>query len=260
MHPQHVIPETDYYAWVERWKQVELTKDRYKFFLREDGRVQTGMTFDFDTLRHLFSTPGVTYVKIRFGLNHSQEHGPRFHLLLFGADKDNQVLTPYFTSAAFSHHHQYSAPSVGEGNLPAILMEEWQREWHQKVKEGSIDQKMFKVHYGFLQGYNYPLKEIMQAIGTLRGPSVTKDNLTIHIKFGLHKYYSLYETRESELEYVYTFGLMLYAEAPTGSSLAPTGSAERFAEPALTQNQPLALSREEESGYYDLTAPCPQTC
>jgi len=258
MHPQHVIPETKYYAWVERWRQKELTKDQYKFFLQEDGRVQTGMTFDFTILRHLFSTPGVTNVKIRFGLKKSKKHGLRFHLLLFGADKDNQVLTPYFTSSAFTHHHEYPATSVGEGNLPAILMDEWQREWHQKVKDGCIDQKMFKVRYGFLQGYNYPIKEIMQAIGSLRSPAVTKDTLRIHIKFGLHKYYSMYETPESELEYVRTFGLMLYAEAPTSFSLAPGENADPLAETA--QTQALLLSRDEESGYYDLTAPCPQTC
>jgi hypothetical protein len=260
MHPQHVLPETEYYAWVEHWKQKELTKDRFDFFMRENGEIQTGMTFDFDTLRHLFSTPGVTNVKIRFGLKHTEKHRLRFHLLLFGADKDNQVLTPYFTSAAFTHHHQYPATPVGEGNLPAILMNEWQEEWRRQVKDGCIDQKMFKLSYGFLQGYNYPLKEIMQAIGSLRGPGVTKDTLQIHIKFGLHKYYSLYETPESELKYVHTFGLMLYAEAPTGASPVTTGTIEQLADPALSGNRPLAFDSDEESGYYDLTAPCPRTC
>lgn len=241
MHSHHVIPETEYYAWTERWRQVELTKGWYEFFLNEHNEVQAGVRFSFDSLRYLFSTPGVTNVKIRFGLKHSDNHGLRFHLLLFGADKDGQILTPYFTSAAFTYHQHYPAKEVAEGNLPAVLMEEWKKEWHHKVKEGSINQQMFKIHYGFLQGYTYPLKEIMAAVGTFKGAS------TIHIKFGLHKYYALYETPDSALEYVHTFGLMLYAEAPAAASLTQEGT-------------PLAGEEEEDSGYYDFTAPCPHTC
>lgn len=234
---KHIISATEYDTWVYNWKRQEHTTSPYTFFLHKE-KMQTGMAFEFDHLRYLLSTTGVTTVKIRFGLHEFTDgQDPKFHLVLFGADGGNEVITPYFTSPAFTHHHNdYPVQGDSEGNLPQALMKEWEKDWQDQVTAGTVGQQNFKIRYGFLQGYNYPLKEFMEALGTFKGAS------TIHIKFGLHKYYDRYETPESVLIHVHTFGLVLYA-----CTKAPDGDATKA----------VVI---DESGYYDLTAPCPQTC
>ncbi|WP_035565496.1 hypothetical protein [Hymenobacter sp. IS2118] len=235
-----VIPAVEFDQWVYNWKNKEHETGPYDFFAQK-GRVQTGMIFAFDEMRYLLSATGIVTVKIRFGLRESEDgQAPQFNLVLFGADMDNQVITPYFTSSAVTYHDSDSTKPQPEGNLPQALMREWQKNWHEQAKAGTVDQEMFKVRYGFLQGYNYPVNEFMAALGTFKGVS------TIHITYGLHKYYTLYETAESPLSFVHTFGLVLYASTkaiggPDGDVGAPN--------PII-----------DDSGYYDLTAPCPQTC
>ncbi|TDN39149.1 hypothetical protein E4631_24205 [Hymenobacter sp. UV11] len=254
-----ILPANEYENWIKNWEKMEHRTGPFNFFMHE-GKVQTGVIFHFNSLRYLFSTTGVVTIKVRFGL--SEPGGgrvPQFHLVLFGVDSQNTIITPYFTSSSFTHHHHYSKDVTGEGNLPRELMRLWKKSWHKNVEDGIVNKHMFFLHRtngGFLKGYNYALKEIMDAVGSFTGTS------DIHIKFGLHKYYALQEKPESELAFVHTFGLILYAgthtDEATGSALAPNTSVrlnDTTSSPSSTDGDVI-----DESGYYDFSAPCPFTC
>ncbi|MNY61090.1 hypothetical protein D3C86_1977260 [compost metagenome] len=65
----------------------------------------------------------------------------------------------------------------------------------------------------------------------------------IYIRFVLHRYFpAASEAVQKELTGSYSFGLLFQGIANRGNDNSG------------------ALSLEEESGYYDLSAPCPRTC
>ncbi len=235
MSDTHVISADEYKQWEANWAAQAAVPDPYTFF-SPDGQVQTGVVFPFDTLRYLFSAVGVVTIKVRFGLRQFTDGRPaQFQPVLFGVGaagpaNEVQILTPYFISSDVTY--DYSSPNEGEGNLPVALMEEWKKNWYEKAEAKEIDAKLFLVNpqlasdeQGFLRGYSYSVSEMMAALGSFKGEAA------IHLRFGLHKYYSLLPAPDSPLTSFYTFGLIMYSS-----------------------------ESGEDSGYYDFSAPCPYTC
>lgn len=237
MNEAHVISADEYKKWEANWAAQAAAPDPYTFF-SPDGQVQTGVVFPFDTLRYLFSAVGVETIKVRFGLRQFDGDRPaQFYPMLVGVgatgpDSEVQILTPYFISSTAMYDYSPSNGSEGEGNLPVALMEEWKKNWYEKAKVKAVDAKMFQVNpqltpdeQGFLRGYSYSVKEMMAALGAFQ------QEASIHLRFGLHKYYSLLPAPDSPLTEFYTFGLILYSSRAA-----------------------------DDSGYYDFSAPCPFTC
>ncbi|WP_155832977.1 hypothetical protein [Hymenobacter swuensis] len=253
-----MISSLEYDEWVLNWKKQEyatILPHEWSRLFKHDGKVLTGVTFEFAVLSYLLSTPGVATVKMRFGLRkwhtpESLEEHQEFHLILFGVDNANEIVTPYFTSYAFTYH--YRQGQLGEGgNLPRALMRQWEEEWYQQAKAEAVDHAMFTVRYGLLQGYNYPLGEIMSALGAFNGAA------NVQIRFGLHRYYDSDYVSDLEPATRYAFGLILYASR----AVEPGAAVREDAALAATGGQPAAPDGAiEDSGYYDLTAPCPRTC
>ncbi|RYE90526.1 MAG: hypothetical protein EOO37_02765 [Cytophagaceae bacterium] len=246
-----ILSVAEYAKWTKNWENAEHHRGPFDFFMHK-GKVQTGVIFHFDSLRYLFSTTGVVRIKIKFGLSEPIDgDNPRFHPILFGVDGNDTIITPYFVSSSFTHHHHYPKDEEGTGNLPQELMRLWKKSWRKNVSDGTVDQRMFfltRHDGGFLKGYTYELKEIMSAVGALSGTS------DIHIKFGLHKYYTVPTEQEPTLSFVHTFGLMFYA----GIKVDDAASADLN----ILDKQADGVDGEvvDESGYYDFSAPCPFTC
>ncbi len=261
MHLCYILPESEYEVWTQNWKNVAGSTGPLPYFLHED-KVQTGVKFHFNSLRYLFSTPSVITIKVRFGLREFPDgRTPQFHLILFGINSRGRVVTPYFTSDSFTHHHHYPKDVEDKGNLPQALMRLWKKSWHKKVASGVVSRQMFMLKWGdkenkdggFLEGYNYSLRELMDAVGTFPGTS------TLHIKFGLHKYFSV--VPDMELSFVHTFGLIIYADARAKSERGIIGLAATTAfEPQAAKSTLDENSELDQSGYYDFSAPCPYTC
>jgi hypothetical protein len=257
-----IISAAECKTWTDNWLRQQDNTNPYTFFLHEKS-VQTGVIFRFDSLRYLFSTPGIVTIKVRFGLREfTTGRDPEFHLILSGFDKTNTTrITPYFTSSAFTHHHHYQKSSKAQGNLPQALMKLWKKSWRKKVRYGVVDRKMFCVspaqlnpdESDFLQGYNYSVQEMMNALGTFPGVA------DIHFKFGLHKHYNLDEGLEAK-KFRYTFGLILYAAVQAVSDLDPTKLSELRTVGSADYVGANDSTVIDESGYYDFTAPCPHTC
>ena len=265
-----LISGLEYDEWVSNWRKQEYTARGYtswaSIFKKERENhtvIQTGFTFEFDILSYLLSTPGVVTIKIRFGLQmwkseETQEEQTQFHLILFGVDNAQEVMTPYFTSYAVSERSAHHFEEEEQGNLPRILMKKWEKTWRSKASDNEVDQTTFKIRYGFLQGYNYPLTEFMGSLSRFtQAPS-------IHIRFGLHEYYDVDNASISNPNPLYAFGLILYASKWVESSKATLLSAiTSSADDQLLRGDYTVVQKdavEEDSGYYDLTAPCPRTC
>lgn len=241
---ENFIPETQYTTWVANWAAQEKTTEPFPFFTDEaTGAVQTGARFDLNDISLLLSTVGITTVKVRFGLQDTAK-GWQFHLLLFGTNSNGDIITPYLTAPVVMERRlTIMDSSDGPGNLPQVLMQEWRKGWFNEAVDGSVDVSMFKTFDDLLlRGYQYPVSEIMNALSAFGGAE------TIYMAFGLHKYLSLYGTSVDSPTTIQTFGLIIYAVLKEKFSLNMDG--KLLAEVTLT----------EDSGYYDLSAPCPYTC
>lgn len=242
MNEDFVISTTKYDEWVANWKKQEYTSGPYPFF-NHDGQVHTGVSFPFSSLSYLFSAVGVVTIKVRFGLREASDGRPaQFYPVLFGVDNTDTIITPHFISSVFTYGQPEASPSESHGNLPMALMERWKKQWYGKAEAKQVGVGMFTVNpqldpenQGFLQGYSYPMKEMMAAVGALPGAA------SVHLLFGLHEYYSLPVTDGDERTSFNTFGLILYAATESGQE----GAGGKII---------------SESGYYDFTAPCPFTC
>lgn len=242
---ENFIPETLYTTWVANWEAQEKTSNPFPFFTDPDtGSVQTGARFDLRDISLLLSTVGITTLKIRFGLQHVTANDWQFHLLLFGANSKGEIITPYLTAPVVMERQlTIMTPTDGPGNLPQVLMQQWRQGWFAEASDGSIDVAMFKTKDDLLlRGYNYPASEVMKALGMFDGSE------TMYIAFGLHKYLSMYETAVEAPTAIQTFGLILYAIFKENFSLT------------LDKKLLVDVTLVEDSGYYDLSAPCPFTC
>ena len=247
-----IISIAEYTSWTTNWLD-KLKNDAGSFpFFMHGNQIQTGAVFDFDDAQYLFSTPGVVTIKVRFGLRQSNDGSSwEFQLILFGVDNLDNMTTPYYTTSPFALQLA-GTEEKDEGNLPQVFMEQWRENWRVAVSGGSVGRQLFMLEWEegdnkYLRGYNYPLKEIMQAMLAFTGKS------DIHLKFGLHKYYSMYQPVTPPV-LIQTFGLILYAGVRTeGSPTTVLGTIEGF----LGGNKEEII---EESGFYDFSAPCPHTC
>ncbi|GAA4386585.1 hypothetical protein [Hymenobacter koreensis] len=224
----HLISDSVFAKWTLAWAEQQENTKPLPFFKR-DSAFQQGVVLGHASANLLFSTMGASTVKIRFGLRQDDQGAHHFELLLFGVDNYGQRLTPYFNPQA-GEFSNAALTSGEQGNLPAELAAQWKKHWQEKVLADEVTAAMFETPYGFLQGYNYPLREFMEAVK----PFASSPDVAI--SFGLHKYFGLpKEAHDTEGRLVYTFGLLFNAVA--------VGAAD-----------------PTDDVYFDLTAPCPRTC
>ncbi|WP_146151512.1 hypothetical protein [Dyadobacter jiangsuensis] len=194
------------------------------------SKLLLGDYLDGDDFETLVSTPGVAVIKVRFGFEPGENP---FKLVLFGVDSAGQIITPYYAHTPADFREAGEGPG---GNVPDVLARQWIKYWERKGHEGEITSPLFRTQYGFLNGYNYPVKELLAAL--FRFEKMPK----IYLRFVLHRYFpAANEEVQKELTGSYAFGLLFQA-----ISNKEDGSG--------------ALGIDPDSGYYDLSAPCPRTC
>ncbi|GGM95638.1 hypothetical protein GCM10010967_31370 [Dyadobacter beijingensis] len=214
--------------WTAQWQALEHSREPFGFF-KTGEKLLLGDYFDSGDLETLVSTPGIAVVKVRFGFETDKRE---FKLVLFGVDSAGQIITPYYAHTPGDFRPSGDGPG---GNVPDVLAKRWIRYWEQKGYADDVTSTFFRSQYGFLNGYNYPVKELIAALFKFT------EMPRFYIRFVLHKYFPFAEDPAiADLEASYTFGLLFQAipdKAETG-----------------------ALGIDADSGYYDLSAPCPRTC
>jgi len=227
-----MISESEFKKWTMSWSELEGNNALFPSFLY-DKKLQLGVTLNGTAVTALLSTMGATTIKVRFGLREDDKGVFRFELLLFGIDAYGQRLTPYYNPEQVELKEP-SAPIPQDGNMPDELAVQWKANWAALDQLDKLSTALFETNYGFLQGYNYPVKEFMD---TLLPVGSTPD---ITIWFAVHQYYGVPTSPDvAHDKPVSTFGLVFNAASGSTSTLA---------------------GASEESGYFDLTAPCPRTC
>ncbi|PSL34127.1 hypothetical protein CLV60_101496 [Dyadobacter jiangsuensis] len=206
------------------------TQPRTLWLFNLGSKLLLGDYLDGDDFETLVSTPGVAVIKVRFGFEPGENP---FKLVLFGVDSAGQIITPYYAHTPADFREAGEGPG---GNVPDVLARQWIKYWERKGHEGEITSPLFRTQYGFLNGYNYPVKELLAAL--FRFEKMPK----IYLRFVLHRYFpAANEEVQKELTGSYAFGLLFQA-----ISNKEDGSG--------------ALGIDPDSGYYDLSAPCPRTC
>ncbi|RYU76729.1 hypothetical protein [Hymenobacter persicinus] len=230
----HTISELEFTRAAAIWAE-QASSEKIIDFFKKGSSLQVGVLLNYDSANLLFSTMGISTIKIRFGGQQDEQGTYRFALILFGEDAYGQRVTPYYNPQQ-GNYKDVSLIQGEPGNLPTELAKQWMQHWEGKGAKDDLNAGMFGTIYGFLQGYNYPVKEFMSA---MQGFEAAPDIL---ISFGLHRYLGVpKEASSAAEEVVYTFGLLfnaVQAAGPVAGLAAPV----------------------EESGYFDLTAPCPRTC
>jgi len=223
------ISDEVFTKWAAQWQALEHSREPFGFF-NLGSKLLLGDYFDGDDFETLVSTPGIAVIKVRFGFETGEN---AFKLVLFGVDNAGQIITPYYAHTPADFREAGDGPG---GNVPDVLARQWIKYWEQKGHAGEIASPLFRTQYGFLNGYNYPVKELLAAL--FRFEKMPK----IYIRFVLHRYFpAANEEVQKELTGSYAFGLMFQAISNKGD-----GSD--------------ALGIDADSGYYDLSAPCPRTC
>ncbi|WP_400190969.1 hypothetical protein [Hymenobacter sp. B81] len=224
-----LISDSTFAKWTLAWAEQQERDKPFSFF-RRDQALQVAVMLDHASASLLLSTLGASTVKIRFGLRRDEHGHEHFELLLFGVDAYGQRLTPYYNP----NQAEYAAganTAPPQGNLPAELARQWMQHWAEKGQADELDAAVFTTPYGFLQGYNYPVHEFMEALQPFA------DAPNVRIAFGLHRYLGLPTAPDdAQGRVVYTFGLLFNAVA----------AGQRVT--------------DFEESYFDLTAPCPRTC
>ncbi|MCF0074677.1 hypothetical protein LZD49_29600 [Dyadobacter sp. CY261] len=214
--------------WAAQWQALEHSREPFNFFKSGD-QLLLGDYFDSADLETLVSTPGITVIKVRFGFDTEEK---QFKLVLFGVDSAGQIITPYYAHAPADFRPSGDGPG---GNVPDVLAKQWIRYWEEKGHADDITSTLFRSQYGFLNGYNYPVKELIAALFNFtKMPKY-------YIRFVLHRYFKFAEEPGiGDLEASYTFGLLFQA--------------------IPDQKESGLIGPDADSGYYDLSAPCPRTC
>jgi hypothetical protein len=227
--PQFISDEV-FAKWTAQWQALEHVKEPFGFF-KSEGKLLLGDFFDSTDLEALVSTPGISVIKVRFGFETELQ---KFKLVLFGVDSAGQIITPFYAHAPEDFRE---ADDDGPGgNVPDVLAKQWKKYWVEKGEAGDITSPLFRSQYGFLNGYNYPVKELISALFGF------KQMPRFYIRFVLHRYFPFVnEVAVKAPEASYTFGLMFQA-------IPDKSGADS------------ALTIDPDSGYYDLSAPCPRTC
>jgi hypothetical protein len=229
------ISDEVYAKWTEQWRELEHHREAFDFF-KSGEKLLLGDFFDSSDMETLFSTAGITTVKVRLGYEKDKN---AFKVILFGVDSVGEMLTPYYAHTP-GDFREIGGGGPG-GNVPDVLANQWKKYWADLGYAGDITNQRFMTHYGFLNGYNYPVKELINALFKF------KKLPQIYIGFVLHKYYPVDRSDVSAVdkpEAVYTFGLLFQAVSTNNS-----GGTEKE-----------DVTGESDSSYYDLSAPCPRTC
>lgn len=224
------ISDEVFAKWAAQWQALEHSREPFGFF-NLGSKLLLGDFFDGNDFETLVSTPGISVIKVRFGFDTEET---AFKLVLFGVDSAGQIITPYYAHAPADFREAGDGPG---GNVPDVLAKQWIRYWEEKGHAGEIISPLFRTQYGFLNGYNYPVKELLAAL--FRFEKMPK----IYIRFVLHRYFpAANEEVQKELTGSYAFGLLFQGIANRGGDTSGL------------------IGPDEESGYYDLSAPCPRTC
>ncbi|WP_353719122.1 hypothetical protein [Dyadobacter sp. 676] len=225
------ISDELYAKWVAQWQALEHSREPFGFF-KSGSKLLLGDFFDGDDFETLVSTPGINVIKVRFGFDTEQQ---QFKLVLFGVDNAGQIITPYYAHTPADFREQ--GDDGPGGNVPDVLARQWKRYWVEKGHANDITSPLFRSQYGFLNGYNYPVKELLSALFKY------KIMPRIYISFVLHRYFPVVgDGSARDLGASYTFGLLFQAI------------------PAQEGDKSGVLGTDADSGYYDLSAPCPRTC
>lgn len=231
------ISDKEFVKRTAAWQELEgEPKERFTLFYKRNSNLKSflsGVTLDSNDVENLFSKPSVTTIKVRFGVD-NQSHDNTFNVILFGTDDSGEVLTPYYIHETQVWKDTDNTSGPDDGNIPDVLARRWKKYWLQKGETLTIDSSLFMTHYGFVRGYNYPVKELYGALFQFK----TFPKLSIH--FVLHKFHPINSSSASDE--AYTFGVFFQGLG------------------RKSINHPGQEDPDDGSGYYDLSAPCPRTC
>ena len=235
------ITDRDFAKWTANWMELEDQQEPFNFFKLGKDTYLLGSFLEPEDIETLFSAIGVSEIKVRLGVDEDN----KFKLILFGTDNTGERFTPYYAHTPIDSEQIKDGDS--DGNVPDILADKWKEYWLEHVKK-DIFSKHFMTHSGFLQGYNYTSKELIDSLFKFDIENPPR----IYICFVLHKYIAFNaDTNFNPYDFThrYTFGLLFQA--------IPTPSSDKY-DPAT--GELIILNDAPSSGYYDLSAPCPRTC
>ncbi|MBD2755451.1 hypothetical protein [Spirosoma validum] len=224
-----IIKDQDFLNWTNAWSESEFSKSGFAHLFAQK---QEGVQFSDESMFDIVSTIGLDTIQVRFGLN-SDDKENQFQVFMYGIDGLGTRVTPYYGSS----------PIVSSGELgdtphevPDVVAQQWMDLWKKALQEDSVNASSFKTNYGYLRGYGYAMRSVVDTL--FPGPDV-KANI-INVFFGLHQYLGRAADPENP---TFTFGLILH------SQIVKPGD-----------NQKVLGNDNDESVYYDLSTPCPPTC
>jgi len=159
--PITLISKADYDKYTSRWITL-LNEDDGKMDLRDyfykDLLKLIGVRFDVNAIEYLVSSEATTTIKSRFCITTDEEGEELFNIILFGTDKNDGITTAYFLGTPYAQELGEDLPQC---QLPTNLGEIWLEKWIKN--EDFISRERFRNIYGYLQGYNFPLEDFIDA-------------------------------------------------------------------------------------------------
>lgn len=159
--PITLISKADYDKYTSRWTTL-LNEDDGKGDLRDffyKGLFKlSAVHFDVSAIEYLVSSEATTTIKSRFCITQDDEGEELFNIILFGTDKNEGITTAYFLGNPYANELGTGQPQC---QLPTYLGDLWLQKW--AVNDDFISRERFRNIFGYLQGYNFPLMDFIDA-------------------------------------------------------------------------------------------------
>lgn len=287
-----ILTQNDYNTYATSWVNTvsdPATKDLSEYFtvgqLDSIKLLTDRINFKAGSIAQLVSTVGASNIKARFILQPTTDaiEKKHFTLVLFATDAFNTRLSSYYmaepywldTAATETLLHEVEAyvasgavynmdgvldaalPIEFQGAVPDALAMTWVANWYLAslnvtINQGLLAPGIVNGSYGFLRGYTFDLKDFLAPLQQVSNFLVLNEPDTlIAIKLGLHAY--SYANPNGDNVPTQTLGLIV--QYPTGA-LGKTEESINATEDETTS----VGSIDDDSVFYDMSAPCPPSC
>jgi hypothetical protein len=224
--PIELISQAQYDSYTSRWitllNEEDGTGDLKAYFYKGVFKLMA-VHFDVDAIEYLVSSEATTTIKARFCITTDNEGKDLFNIILFGTDKNGGITTAYFLGTPIP---QQLGTGLPQCQLPSNLGELWLEKWaDNKV---FISRERFRNMFGYLQGYNFPLEDFIDAAFKYKCS-------VLSVSFALHE---LYRPNVTDVNTpTFTFNLVLQGIRANG------------------EKDPSTI--DVADGLYDISAPSP---
>ncbi|WP_440135191.1 hypothetical protein [Chitinophaga sancti] len=224
--PITLISKADYDKYISRWitllNEDDGKGDMRDYFYKGSFKL-SAVHFDVSAIEYLVSSEATATIKARFCITRDDEGEELFNIILFGTDKNEGITTAFFLGTPYA---QESGDGVPNGQLPTNLGELWLQKW--AVNDDFISRERFRNIFGYLQGYNFPLEDFIDAAFLYKCSGLS-------VSLALHE---LYRPNVTDVNApTFTFNLVLQGILADG------------------ENAPARIGNPD--GLYDISAPSP---